>query len=835
GLTQTAPSGNTANANVAIVMPKGVSVKSAGAGVKSVTATSISVSVTAADIATVITATVPLSTLSVSFDVPSGSARTFTVTVVTSSGSYTGSQTVDLAGGASVNLSISVTTSTTTTTTTTTTAPSAPSGVSVALGNARATLTWTAPPPPVTVTSYNVYYKTSAGVTIGGAGVTKSAGATSGGAITGLTNGTTYYFVVTAVNSGSESVVSAEVSAKPANLLGGGVENGGVAINNSSTGSTIMVSTLAGLALTAGTTDATGSGARFGRPYGITTDGTNLYVADQTNNTIRKVVMSTGVVTTIAGSGAAGSVDGVGTGASFNGPTGIATDGTNLFITDRTGNTVRKVVLSTGVVSTVAGSGATGSADGTGTAATFSSPNGIVTDGKKVVISTGVVTTLAGSGVAGSADGTGTAANFKLPDGITTDGTNLFIDDNNNYTIRKVVISTGVTTTLAGTPLITGSTDGSGSAALFNFPTGITTDGSNLYVADGSNKTVRKIFPLLGGTFQGGSLGLGGVVTTFAGGAGVFGTTDGTGTGARFSFPYGLTTDGTNLYVADTTNNTIRQVVIATGVVTTLAGSGTALGTTDGTGTGARFYLPNGITTDGTNVYVADTYNHTIRKVVIATGVVTTLAGSGTALGTADGTGTAARFNHPQGITTDGTNVYVADTYNQTIRKVVIATGVVTTLAGSAAIGTIDGTGTGARFYLPRGLTTDGTNLYVVDCANHTIRQIVISTGVVTTLAGGAGVTGTTDGTGTAARFNYPEGITTDGTNLYVADTTNNTIRQVVIATGVVTTLAGGAGLTGTTDGTGTAARFYLPSGLTSDGTNLYVADSSNNNIRKIK
>jgi len=270
----------------------------------------------------------------------------------------------------------------------------------------------------------------------------------------------------------------------------------------------------------------------------------------------------------------------------------------------------------------------------------------------------------------------------------------------------------------------------------------------------------------------------GGVVTTLAGTAGPGNWADGTGAAARFSYPHGITTYGTGLYVADANNYTIRKVVIATGVVTTLAGI--VPGSADGTGSAARFYLPSGITTDGTSLYVADTYNHMIRRVVIATGVVTTLAGTAGSSGSADGTGAAARFSYPHGITTDGTNLYVADTNNHTIRKVVIATGGVTTLAGTAgSSGSADGTGPAARFEYPHGITTDDTNLYVADTENSTIRKVVIATGGVTTLAGVAGSTGSADGTGPAGRFNAPWGVTTDGMSLFVADSNNQTIRKV--------------------------------------------------------
>jgi len=174
----------------------------------------------------------------------------------------------------------------------------------------------------------------------------------------------------------------------------------------------------------------------------------------------------------------------------------------------------------------------------------------------------------------------------------------------------------------------------------------------------------------------------------------------------------------------------------------------------------------------------------------------------------------------------------VADFSNHLIRKIVISSGAVATAAGTGSSGSANGTGTSASFYCPRAITTDGTNLYVADNGNHLIRKIVISTGVVTTLAG-TGSSGSANGTGTSASFNNPEGITTDGTNLYVTDSENHLIRKIVISTGVVTTLAGTVD-NGSANGTGTSASFYYPRGITTDGTNLYVSDTSNHLIRKI-
>jgi DNA-binding beta-propeller fold protein YncE len=153
------------------------------------------------------------------------------------------------------------------------------------------------------------------------------------------------------------------------------------------------------------------------------------------------------------------------------------------------------------------------------------------------------------------------------------------------------------------------------------------------------------------------------------------------------------------------------------------------------------------------------------------------LAGSGTA-GAINGTATAASFNLPSGVTTDGVNLYVADTHNNIIRKIVIATGAVTTIAGSGNTGTTNGVATAASFNLPSGISSDGANLYVTDMNNNLIRKIAITTQTVTTVAG-SGATGALNGAGLAASFNLPSGITTDGINLYVTDSVNCSVRKI--------------------------------------------------------
>ena len=190
-------------------------------------------------------------------------------------------------------------------------------------------------------------------------------------------------------------------------------------------------------------------------------------------------------------------------------------------------------------------------------------------------------------------------------------------------------------------------------------------------------------------------------------------------------FRMGITNDGTNLYVADNGNHIIRKIVIATGAVTTLAGLGGAgHGLTNGTGTAARFYYPNGIIRVGANLYVTDSTNHVIRKIVISTGEVSTLAGSGVASSVND-TGLLATFSNPIGITSDGTNLYVTDG-DTLIRKIVIGSGVVTTLAGNTAVGSDDGAIANALFHFSgfTGMTVVGSSLYIVDGINNAIRKI---------------------------------------------------------------------------------------------------------------
>lgn len=482
-----------------------------------------------------------------------------------------------------------------------------------------------------------------------------------------------------------------------------------------------VVTTFAGAPGFTGTTDATGTSARFSGPAGIVIDAAdNLYVSDTNNHTIRKITPA-GEVTTVAGqAGSNGSTDATGTSASFYRPQQITIDGTgNLYVTDSNNRTIRRIDTSFAVTTLAGSAGSTGSADGNGAAARFNFPFGVAVDrssgvvyvsdtynyGIRKIATNGDVTTFAaGPALSGTADGTGSDARFSTPRSLALDPQgNLYVADAANYAIRKITAA-GAVTTFAGTIGASGSTDNTGVAASFNQPYGITSDSAgNLYVADTNNNTIRQITPA-------------GMVTTLAGGVGFWGSTDDTGAAARFANPYAIVADGSgNLYIADTGNHTVRKVEIATGVVTTVAGSAGAQGSTDGTGAAALLRQPYGIAFDSStgNIYLSDTYNHTIREITPA-GVVTTIAGLAGTQGSEDGTGIAALFRYPRQLTSDNAgNLYVADTNNHTIRKIVIATGAVTTIVGRAtSIGFTGGTLPGSLAY-PQGVALYDGTLYI--------------------------------------------------------------------------------------------------------------------------
>lgn len=330
--------------------------------------------------------------------------------------------------------------------------------------------------------------------------------------------------------------------------------------------------------------------------------------------------------------------------------------------------------------------------------------NNVTIDAPTAITTNGVVTTLAGSGTAGSGNGTGTAASFSNPNGVALDAAgNVYVADQANNLIRKIT-TVGVVTTLSGT-LTSGSSNATviGAIASYNGPTGVAVDATgNVYVADFGNNQIRKIATT-------------GAVTTLAGST-RSGNANGTGTAAGFNGPAGVAVDAVgNVYVADFNNNLIRKITAA-GVVTTLAGS--TAGNANGTGTAASFRGPRGVAVDAAgNVYVADANNNLIRKITAA-GLVTTLAGNGSA-GNSSGAGTAASFYYPSGIAVDAAgNVFVADANNNLIRKIT-PDGTVSSVAGSGFLSLK------MPFNGPVAVAVDAASmLYVADAYRQIIQKI---------------------------------------------------------------------------------------------------------------
>ncbi|HZR16454.1 MAG TPA: hypothetical protein VFE51_03935 [Verrucomicrobiae bacterium] len=445
-------------------------------------------------------------------------------------------------------------------------------------------------------------------------------------------------------------------------------------------------------------------------------------------------------------------------------------------------------------------------------------------------------TTLAGNAGYGSSDGgAGKYAQFHGPTSVAVgqDGA-IYVADSFNDTIRKIS-KTGVVNTIAGLAATSGGVDGPVSNATFNLPMGVAADASgNVFVADFGNSTIRMISPV-------------GRVITIAGLSGVPGSTDGTNDSARFNGPASLAVDKAgNLYVADYWNNLIRSIVrVDTNwVVTTLAGSIGNYGSDDGTNSNGHFYWPHGIAADnGSNLFVADTFNSMVRKIspIGTNWVVTTLAGSARSVGRNDGTNGSARFFFPRGVAVDSLgNVFVADSDNSVIRKVsaVGTDWVVSTVAGNYSNGDHDGTNSNAQFNEPSGVGLDSAgNVLVADSDNNAIRLIAPcgTNWVVSTVAGLAPSGVGPDGTNIDARFSRPAGVAVDRLgNTYVADTFNCTIRRIDAA-GVVTTLAGRSGAYAYADGTNGDARFNYPWGIALDDAGaLYVADTDDSTIRKV-
>lgn len=597
------------------------------------------------------------------------------------------------------------------------------------------------------------------------------------------------------------------------------------------------------------------------RPYGVDVDVSgNIYIADQYNHRIRKVNAITGIITTIAGNGTNGNSGdgGLATNANLSYPRKVTVDvAGNLYISEN--NRIRKVNISTGTISTIAGNGTSGyGGDGNSAInALISGPSKVSFDAtgnlyfsdignnriRKINVNTIIITTIAGNGIASySGDGSlATSASLNFPSSIDVDVSgNLFIADRLNHRIRKVNANTGIISTIAGNGIAGFGGDGSvASSASLDNPSDLAIDSSgNLYIADTYNFRIRKVNASSSN------------ITTVAGnGTQGHGGDGSAATSASIYEPFSLAIDKlSNLYISDRFYCRIRKVNLITGIISTVAGSGFAgYGGDGGPAIAASLNAPSGVTVDSLgNLYIADAGNNRIRKVNASSGIISTIVGNGIkGFGGDDSAATNGTLSYPISIALDRFgNFYIADNGNKRIRKVNVNTGIISTIAGNGIAG-FGGDGSAANsasLNNPCDLAIDSSgNLYIADRDNHRIRKVNVNTGIISTFAGGG--TGGQMGDGgaaTAAILGFPMGVAVDAYgNLFIADRYHHRIRKADANTGIISTIAGigigGYGNFGGDGGIATDAELAFPIDVALDGAgNLYLSDINNKRIRKV-
>jgi trimeric autotransporter adhesin len=612
------------------------------------------------------------------------------------------------------------------------------------------------------------------------------------------------------------------------------------------------------LTLIAGTSRAGYSGdngpavsAELNGPQGLAMDSSgNLYIADSQNNVVRMV--SGGIITTVVGIGSPGySGDGgQATGAQLNAPGGMTIDkSNNLYIADTANNVIRLVTLPAGNIITFAGTlypGYSGDLSAA-TAAQMFGPTDVAFDGStgnvyiadagnsliRVVTTDGNINTYAGSTTATmSEDGiVATMSILNQPHGVAVDSSgNVYISQYGDSRIRKVTASKQIISTVAGTGVYGYTGDGAmATTAEMAGPWGISLDSSgNIYIADFWNYRVRKVSSS-------------GTITTI-GGNGVY-SFSGDGdpaANAELNGPRAVAVDPAgNVYVADTQNNRVRQIKTS-GVINTFAGNGATGSSGDGgPATGAQLTQPQALATDSAgNVYIADTVNNRIREVA-PNGVITTIAGTGTAGYSGDGGPAAsAQLNSPRGMAADAAgNLYIADFNNNVVRK--ISNGTITTVAGNGSLGFSGdgGPATSAQLHNPVSVAVDlAGDLYISDLQNYRIRMVTPN-GVINTIAGNGTSASTGDGgPAISAQLAAPGSLAVDSSgNLYVADSVA-VIREIT-PNGTIRTIAGNGTVGYSGDGgPSLVAQFNNLSGIAMNSSGgIYVADSGNNAIRMLQ
>lgn len=604
-----------------------------------------------------------------------------------------------------------------------------------------------------------------------------------------------------------------------------------------------VVSTYAGLSTTAVSSvdGAATTTARFYGPRALAFDEVgNLYVSQTGNGAIRKISADGTTVSTIVKNG---------TITYFTNPWGLAYSNGYLYVSEVSGHKISKIYIETGAVSVLAGSGTAGSDDGVGTAASFNGPRGVAVDAEgnvyvadynnhriRKITTDGSVTTFAGSGVGTvSTDGIGVAATFRSPAGLALDGMgNLYVGDAGSQNIRKVVLTgysisptlpaglafDATTGTISGTPTaITSNTDytitatngGGQSQSTIAIRTSTMISPIISYSVNSityyANMT-SNITPLIP-TNTGGA-----IPTTTYGTVSTIANLGGQVQGLAFNANKSI------IYTALSNTHQLKKITLPS-AVSTLAGSGLTTPFADGANTAATFNGLYGVAVHPItgDIYVADVNNHRIRKITTA-GIVTTFAGTGVAT-SLDGVLATATINAPRGLVfdTDGT-MYILQ--SNAIRKIDAAATTISTISNAFTNGT-----NAWNFSLYNGY------FYVSETSGCKIDKVSLADGSLSVLAG-SGTAGSADEQDFTATFNGPRGIAVDNTGyVYVVDYGNNKIRRIS-PEGLVTTIAG-SGTNATTDGIGLAAAFRSPAGATLDGLgNLYVGDAASSNIRKV-
>ena len=575
-------------------------------------------------------------------------------------------------------------------------------------------------------------------------------------------------------------------------------------------------------------------------PYATAVDASgNAYLVS--GNAVFKD--KSGVLVRVAGSSSAPGHTGDGgpaTSATLSDPEGLAIDSAgNIYIAD-TGNNCVRFVYANGTIATIAGTGAYGHTGdgGPATSATLANPAGVAVDTagnvyiadsgnhaiRKISVN-GVITTIAGNGNPGYSGDGGAAVNAQLdnPTGVALDSSrNIYVADMYNCVIREITAS-GEIVTFAGNRIPGYLGDGSqATTAELAYPADVAVDAAgNVYIADSQNSVVRKVSTA-------------GVIVTVAGdGTAGYAGDNGSATLAKLNFPSGVAvTSAGILYIADSDNSRLRQV-LSSGTIDTVCGGGAyASGS-------AALMNPSAVAVDSSgNLYIADEGTNTVRK-LSSTGTISTIGGSGVYGYSGDGaSAVTAQFEYPAGVAVDTSgNVYMVDSYNSRVRKIA-TNGVVTTVAGNGRRGYSGNgsTATNAELDFPQGIAVDSAgNLYIADTNNSCIRKV--SSGIITTIAGNgtAGYLGD-NGPASAAELNYPYGVAVDATgNVYIADTLNNVIRQIS-TTGMITTIAGNGFIGYSGDGGApTSAELNFPAGVAVDASgSLYIADSENYVVRRV-